>query len=649
MAPIITTSASAPASVPASVPAVTKAAKAAEEVATEAPVHNVHEKPLPELIEQVLEAIQQEEDRIRKEEELMHAVNQIRFDKPLAPVEYDNLSAPPSPPPKDKDDDDDDDQAKERLSLEEDYPNRTVDLKDIVNTEYRERTNLMSHQWYFDEYSGIYRQNAPGLWGFQSMPSLQQYTATTPSTQASDTHIKQITEKLLSSHSSILDGSQSPSLRLRFSQRQGSRSNRSSLPTSSGSSSIITSSTTLDTPEQQQRQQQQPRVDAWPSPRTVEQVHQLRKQARATRDRRRQLDLCRTLMDAACRDEQTEHVTESPIPGTPPVNTRYRQQELRRLKKKDLMLDQVLVLEAQKILKRLALGGGGMGLGTDGDAQFLLANCYGVGGLGLPLDRERAFSLYIHASKQNHIESTYRAGVCYEIGIGTRKDCGRAMSFYRKAATQSHVASMYKLAIILMRGFCGQTINVKEALTWLQRAAALATTQNPHAMYALAMFQFSDEFAEHTIADSAYALELLHRSAHMEYLPSQVKLGELYEMGGQGLVQVDDALSIYWYTRAAEQGNADAALALSSWYLTGSTGILAQSDREAYLWARKAASCQLAERWTAAKAYFLVGMIGVSETSTEDAAVWFERSAALGHLGAMAMLQEQEDEKEASE
>ncbi|OAD08914.1 hypothetical protein MUCCIDRAFT_14679, partial [Mucor lusitanicus CBS 277.49] len=226
---------------------------------------------------------------------------------------------------------------------------------------------------------------------------------------------------------------------------------------------------------------------------------------------------------------------------------------------------------------------------TDGDAQFLLANCYGVGGLGLPLDRERAFSLYIHASKQNHIESTYRAGVCYEIGIGTRKDYGRAMSFYRKAATQSHVASMYKLAIILMRGYCGQTINMKEALTWLQRAAALANTQNPHAMYALAMLQFSEEFAEHRIADGSYALELLHTSAHMEYLPSQVKLGELYEMGSHGFVQVDDALSIYWYTRAAEQGNADAALALSSWYLTGSAGILPQSNREAYLWARRAA------------------------------------------------------------
>ncbi|KAI8643401.1 hypothetical protein BD408DRAFT_152536 [Parasitella parasitica] len=588
------------------------------------------EKPLPELIGKVLDAIKEEEERLRKEEEFIHAMNQARFSKPLAPIEYDNLSPPPSPPPKEAD-------AKERRSVEEDYTNRIVDPHDVLSIEYRERTNFMSNQWYFDEYAGIYRQNAPGLWGAQSMPGLHPHAATP--TKAAETHIKNITEKLLSSNSSILGSSSPSSFKFRLSQRYDGRSSshRSSFP-SSGDSSTITIVSARDEVEETEQQPQE-----WPSPCTVEQVHQLRKQARATRDRRKQLDLCRTLMDAACRDE-TEHVTESPIPGTPPVNTRYRQQELRRKKKKDLMLDQVLVLEAQKILKRLALGGGGIGLATDGDAQFLLANCYGVGGLGLPLDRERAFSLYIHASKQNHIESTYRSGVCYEIGIGTRKDYGRAMSFYRKAATQSHVASMYKLAIILLRGYCGQTINIKQGLTWLQRAAALAHSQNPHAMYALAMFQLSGEFAEYIIADSSYALELLHTSAKLEYLPSQVKLGELYEVGGNGLVQVDDALSIYWYTRAAEQGNADAALALSSWYLTGSTDILPQSDFEAYLWARKAASCQNADRWTAAKAYFLVGMyienrIGVSETSTDNAAVWFERSAALGHLGAIEMLQ----------
>ena len=231
--------------------------------------------------------------------------------------------------------------------------------------------------------------------------------------------------------------------------------------------------------------------------------------------------------------------------------------------------------------------------------------------------------------------------MCYELGIGTRKDYNRAIIYYRKAATLSHVSSMYKLAIIYLRGFCGQVKNVREAINWLQRAVALSNAQNPHALYVLAMIQFTEEFTENTnlIVDPSYGLELLHESARLDYLPSQVKLGELYEMGGP--VEVDDAQSIYWYTKAAAQGNPDAALALSSWYLTGSSGILAQSDREAYLWARKATSYQYADRWTIAKAYFLVGIltekkIGVSEY--EDASIWFKKSAALGHRGALDMI-----------
>jgi TPR repeat protein len=459
-----------------------------------------------------------------------------------------------------------------RLSLEEDYPNRTIMHPDeITSQETRQRMHMLNNQWYFDEFCGIYRQHAPGI--------------------------------QLSKRNSIIS-TQTPSLTL-----------------SSSSSSFSN--------------------ESWPAPTSIDQVHQMRKKARFLRDRKKQLDLCRIMMDAACQGET--NFVESQLPGTPPVNTRYTPNELRKKKKKDLILDQVLVLEAQKMLKKLALGNGGIGLGTDSDAQFLLANCYGVGGLGLTLDRERAFALYLHASKQNHLESIYRVGCCYEIGVGTRQDHQRAIQFYRKAGSQSHTASMYKLAVIYLLGHCSQPANFKESITWLQRAAASGDTHNAHAQYCLALLQLNiKQFEQESMVyDPTYALELLFESANFNYAPSQVKLGELYEVGS--LVQVDDALSIYWYTRAASQGNAEAALALSSWYLTGSDGILAQSDTEAYLWARKAASNSHADRWTIARAYYLVAIyidrnIGISETSTENAMVWYKRAAALGHLGALEYL-----------
>ncbi|MBM6388037.1 MAG: SEL1-like repeat protein [Paenibacillus sp.] len=579
-------------------------------------------------MEQEEEMLKEEEDEFLKEKEA------IRLRKPLAAppqtlsppaspdASPDASPAPPPLPPKEENSEkegifkEEEYLAEkelpiiERLSLEHDYPNRTVDPSEIFSTEYRDRSNMQSSsQWFFDEFSGLYRPNTPSL--YQSLPTFQ--TIDSPKqVNTSKTLSRSITTHTADSRSSF-------ARKLKLSNIQAG--------TSVCSRTNTISSITED----------------WPTPTTVEQVHSLKKRVHSMRDRRKKLDLCRILMDTACQGETTVFITESPIPGTPPVNTRYSQQELRKKKKTgDLILDQVLVLEAQKILKKLAIGA--VGHNTDGDAQFLLANCYGVGGLGLRVDRERAFSLYIHASKQNHIESTYRAAVCYEIGVGTKRDYNRAMVFYRKAANLSHVASMYKLGVILLRGFCGQAVNIREAITWLQRAAALASTQNPHALYVLALFQFMEEFSDNAalIADIPYALELLHEAAQLEYLPSQVKLGELYEVGGP--VEVDDALSVYWYTRAAEQGNADAALALSSWYLTGSSGILPQSDREAYLWARKAASSQFADRWTIAKAYFLIGIyvyrgIGINQKSKEEAKIWFKKSAALGHKGAVEMIE----------
>ena len=98
------------------------------------------EKPLPKLIEKILKEIRQEEEKIRKEEESTQTVNQVSYSKSLVSVEDDDLlPPPPSLPPLPKND-----KIKERLSLEEDYPNRTIDPNDIVNTEYRERTILMN-------------------------------------------------------------------------------------------------------------------------------------------------------------------------------------------------------------------------------------------------------------------------------------------------------------------------------------------------------------------------------------------------------------------------------------------------------------------------------------------------------------------------
>lgn len=243
--------------------------------------------------------------------------------------------------------------------------------------------------------------------------------------------------------------------------------------------------------------------------------------------------------------------------------------------------------EGIKWIKRLATSGLGLGKPAFPEAQFFLAECYGNGALGLSIDHDRAFSLYVQASKQNHAAATYRAAVCYEIGAGPRKDYARAVQFYRKAAALGDVGAMYKLAVILLNGAMNTPKNEREGVTWLKRAAAGADEQHPEALHELAVVYEKGDIPS-VIVDESYARELYVKAAQLGYAPSQFKLGYCYEYGSL-TCDIDPRRSIAWYTRAAEQGHPEAELALSGWYLTGCDGILEQNDTEAYLWARKAA------------------------------------------------------------
>ena len=66
-------------------------------------------------------------------------------------------------------------------------------------------------------------------------------------------------------------------------------------------------------------------------------------------------------------------------------------------------------------------------------AQYYLGDCYSNGICsrdGTP-DNEKALALFILASKHNHAEASYRAGLCYEHGWGCRTDNAKAMQYQR--------------------------------------------------------------------------------------------------------------------------------------------------------------------------------------------------------------------------
>lgn len=280
----------------------------------------------------------------------------------------------------------------------------------------------------------------------------------------------------------------------------------------------------------------------------------------------------------------------------------------------------MLITESLKVVRRLATQGEAFA-----EAQFFLANCYGTGMLGLQVDHERAYHLYLQAAKQNHAAASYRVAVCNEIGAGTRRELPRAAAFYRKAASLGDTAAMYKLGMILLNGSLGEVKNSREAISWLKRAAEQADEENPHALHELGLLHELPN-SPLVVHDPAYAKALFMQAAHLGYTQSQYKLGQCFEYGAL-TCPVDPRRSIAWYTKAAEKGDSEAELALSGWYLTGSEGVLKQSDSEAYLWARRAANKGLSKAEYAVGYYAEVG-IGIKQ-DVEFAKRWYMRAAGM--------------------
>jgi TPR repeat protein len=295
-----------------------------------------------------------------------------------------------------------------------------------------------------------------------------------------------------------------------------------------------------------------------------------------------------------------------------------------------------LMSEGIKWVKKLSSTGLGLGKPAYAEAQFFLAECHGNGLFGLEIDHDRAFSLYVQASKQNHAAATYRAAVCYEIGAGPKKDYARAVQFYRKAAALGDIDAMYKLAMILLNGSMNTMKNEREGVTWLKRAAQAADENHPEALHELAVVYEKGGIAS-AIIDEKYARELYTKAAQLGYAPSQFKLGYCYEYGTL-TCEVDPKRSIAWYTAAAQHGNAEAQLALSGWLLTGSEGILEQNDHEAYTWAARAAEKGFAKAEYALGYYNEVG-VG-TQPNLEEAVKWYTKASAQGNARAKQRLAE---------
>lgn len=221
-------------------------------------------------------------------------------------------------------------------------------------------------------------------------------------------------------------------------------------------------------------------------------------------------------------------------------------------------------------------------------AQYYLGDGYASGLFSKGVeDNDRAFPLFVAASKHGHAEAGYRAALCYEFGWGSRKDPQKAVQFYRQSASKNHPGAMARLGKACLVGDMGLGNRYREGLKWLKRAAESADFQYNSAPYELGLLHETG-YGDDIFQDKSYAAQLFTQSADLGHVEANYRLGDSYEHGKLRCPK-DPALSVHFYTGAAQRGHPLAMMALCAWYMVGAEPVLEKDENEAYEWARKAA------------------------------------------------------------
>lgn len=222
-------------------------------------------------------------------------------------------------------------------------------------------------------------------------------------------------------------------------------------------------------------------------------------------------------------------------------------------------------------------------------AQYYLADGYASGLFSKGKeDYATAFPLFVAASKHGHAESGYRAALCYEFGWGSRKDPAKAVQFYRQSASKNHPGAMTRLGRACLSGDLGLN-KYREGLKWLKRATESADIQYNAAPYHLGLL-YETGYGDDIFQDEIYAAQLFTQAADLGHPEACYRLGDAYEHGKLSCPR-DPALSVHFYTGAAQRGHPAAMMALCAWYMVGAEPVLEKDENEAYEWARQAADC----------------------------------------------------------
>ena len=165
-------------------------------------------------------------------------------------------------------------------------------------------------------------------------------------------------------------------------------------------------------------------------------------------------------------------------------------------------------------------------------------------GLGMPKDHAAAARWYEMAVKRDHARAKRFLARLLVEGWGTSQDIPRAIDLYQQAGLAGQASSWFDLGFLYAQGKRVPQDDAK-AMEYFTRAADAGNE--------VAMYNVSLLLNKQPTRNATKILEWLRKSAELGYAAAQNDLGVAYH-NGEG-VDVNSAWAIYWYAKAAQQGN----------------------------------------------------------------------------------------------
>ena len=103
------------------------------------------------------------------------------------------------------------------------------------------------------------------------------------------------------------------------------------------------------------------------------------------------------------------------------------------------------------------------------DAMYRMGMIYFSGELQEEQNLELAFSWFLKAAQQYHMDALYNVAYCFELGQGVASDLQQAIHYYKQASMLGDAEASRKLADIY------EVMDENQALKWRKKAAEQAT------------------------------------------------------------------------------------------------------------------------------------------------------------------------------